>query len=250
MHDFGVTATRVVVFDLPAVFDLEALIGGGTGIRWDPDHGARIGVLERGAPGDAIRWIEVEPFWVFHFLNAHDDGDALVVLGCRADRLNTSFGDEAGDGRADPLLHRWRIDPVAGTVTDDALDDRPADFPRVADAVVGLDARHGYVGRLAPTGDGDDLAVFDGVVKHDLRTGTSTSVGYGPHCVSGEPVFAADPARSSDEDGGWLLNWVHDLDADESAAVVLDAATLEEVARVHAPRRIPFGFHGIFRAGS
>ena len=28
--------------------------------------------------------------------------------------------------------------------------------------------------------------------------------------------------------------------------VVLDAGTLEEVARVHLPRRVPFGFHGSF----
>jgi carotenoid cleavage dioxygenase len=131
-------------------------------------------------------------------------------------------------------------------MTDDGLDDRPVDFPRVADAVAGLEARYGYVGRLAPVDGDEDLAVFDGVVKQDLRTGTSTSAGYGARCVSGEAVFAADPARASDEDGGWLLNWVHDLDEDESAVVVLDAASLEEVARVHVPRRVPFGFHGIF----
>ena len=28
--------------------------------------------------------------------------------------------------------------------------------------------------------------------------------------------------------------------------VVLDAASLELVARVHMPRRVPFGFHGSF----
>ena len=58
-------------------------------------------------------------------------------------------------------------------------------------------------------------------------------------------MFALDPA-SGDEDGGWLLNFVHDQSTDLSDVVVLDAATLDEVARVHLPRRVPFGFHGSF----
>ena len=55
MHDFVVTERRVVLFDLPAVFDVEGMLvaGGGGFIRWEPDHGARIGVLDRGAPGDS-----------------------------------------------------------------------------------------------------------------------------------------------------------------------------------------------------
>lgn len=39
MHDFVITATRVVLFDLPAVFDLHALISGEPGIYWDPSKG-------------------------------------------------------------------------------------------------------------------------------------------------------------------------------------------------------------------
>lgn len=242
MHDFVVTETRVVLFDLPAVFDLHALLAGDPGIYWDPDRGSRIGVLDRGAPGDTVTWVETDPFWVFHFLNAHDDGDGVVVTGCRAERLNTSF-EEGGLGeRVPPLLHRWRVDPVAGKVIDEPLDDRPTDFPRVADAVAGRDHRYGYTSRSRSWEA--DIARFDGVLKHDLATGTTTEHGYG-NVVAGEVVPAADPADPS-EDGGWLLTFAHDLDADESAVVVLDAATLEETARVHLPRRVPFGFHGSF----
>ena len=43
---------------------------------------------------------------------------------------------------------------------------------------------------------------------------------------------------------GWLLNFVHDLDTDTSNFVVLDAQSLDEVARVPLPRRVPVGFHG------
>jgi carotenoid cleavage dioxygenase len=241
MHDFVVTPTKVVLFDLPAVFDLDAMLSGGEGIRWEPGNGARIGVLERGAAGDTIAWIEVDPFWVFHFLNAHDDGDAVVVEGCRASRLNTTFGDTPLTEPVPPLLHRWHIDPVSGSVKDEPLDDRPGDFPRVDERFGGLDAPAGYLARSRDWGV--DEVDFDGVVRLDLRTGSRTVATYGADAVGGEPVFAPDP-DAADGTSGWVLSWVHDRVADESAVVVLDGGSLDEVARVHLPRRVPFGFHG------
>ncbi|WP_426574663.1 carotenoid oxygenase family protein [Aquihabitans sp. McL0605] len=251
MHDFVITETRVVVFDLPAVLDVDAMLTGGTGIYWAPERGARIGVLERGAPGSTIRWIEVDPFWVFHFMNAFDDGDAIEVVGCRSTQLNTSFDGSEVDADVRPMLYRWRIDPVAGTFTEHQLDDRPTDFPRINDQRAGRTNRYGYSGHS--TGWADDEPPFDGVIKHDFSSGTTATHLYGPDTVCGEAVFTPDPAGAEradggDEDRGWLLNFVHDLSTDRSSVVVLDAATLEEAARVHLPRRVPFGFHGSFLA--
>jgi carotenoid cleavage dioxygenase len=245
MHDFVITETKVVIFDLPAVMDVQALIEGGTGFYWDADRGARIGVLERGAPGSTTRWIDVDPFWVFHFLNAHDvaGADAIEVVGCRSSQLNASFDETEVPPEVRPMLHRWRIDLATGIVTDEQLDDRPTDFPRINDAFAGRANRYGYGGHSAGFVDGEPP--FDGVTKFDLHTGATTTRLYGPGQVCGESVFAGDPS-GSDEDSGWLLNFVHDLGADRSDVVVLDAGTLDEVARVHLPRRVPFGFHGSF----
>jgi carotenoid cleavage dioxygenase len=244
MHDFVITATRVVIFDLPAVFDLHAMLAGGTSIYWDPDRGARIGVLDRGAPGDTVQWIETDPFWVFHFLNAHDEADGtLSVTGCRAERLTTSFEEGGLDAPVRPSMHRWTIDPAAGSVATEQLDDRPTDFPRIDDRRAGLEHRYGYSGHTASWSEQE--ASFDGVIKHDLATGTSTSHRYGDGVACGETVFAPDPASAA-EDRGWLLNFVHHLADDRSSVVVLDAGTLDEVAEVLLPRRVPFGFHGSF----
>lgn len=245
MHDFVITETKVVIFDLPAVMDVQALVAGDTGFYWDADRGARIGVLDRGADGSTTRWIEVDPFWVFHFLNAFETagGDVIEVVGCRSSQLNASFDETEVPASVQPMLHRWRIDLVDGTVTDEQLDDRPTDFPRINDAYAGLAHRYGYGGHS--TGFADGEPPFDGVTKFDLRTGATTTRRYGPSQVCGEAVFAADPSSSA-EDGGWLLNFVHDRATDRSDVVVLDAGTLDEVARVHLPRRVPFGFHGSF----
>jgi carotenoid cleavage dioxygenase-like enzyme len=140
-----------------------------------------------------------------------------------------------------PTLHRWTIDPTARTVTTEQLDDRPGDFPRIDDRRTGLANRYGYVAHTR-TWD-TDTVVFDGVVKHDLETGTDLVHRYGPHAVAGEAVFAPDPGGTA-EDDGWVLDLVHDEAADQSKLVILDARDLTEVAAVEIPRRVPFGFHG------
>ena len=248
MHDFVVTESRVVIFDLPAVFDLHALLRGETAIFWDPARGARVGVLDRGAPGSSVRWIDVDPFWVFHFFNAHDEPDgSIAVTGCRAERLNTTFdGSELTDGYR-PSVWRWTIGAEATSFGATQLDDAPTDFPRIDERRTGLDNRIGYSGHAARW-SGDEV-VFDGVTRYDLRTGSSEYRRFGANVTCGETVFAPDPDDPA-EGSGWLLSFVHDHDADESMVAVLDAPTLEPVATVHLPRRVPFGFHGSYVAAS
>lgn len=245
MHDFAVSRERVVVFDLPAVFDVHALLAGEPGIRWEPDHGARIGVLDRADLSAPVRWFEMEPFWMFHVLNAHDDGDTVVVEGCRTTRLNTTFGGDPLGEPVPPTLHRWRIDLAAGRVHDEALDDRAADFPRVNDRHAGLPARYGYLAHSRHWGS--DEVEFDGVTKHDLATGATTVHRFGPTEVGGEAAFVADPERSG-EDAGWLTTFVYDKATDRSDLVLIDAQSMEETARVLIPRRVPLGFHGTWLA--
>ena len=201
-------------------------------------------MLDRGAPGDTIRWIDVDPFWVFHFLNGHDDGDAVVVEGCRAERLNVGFGEDQPDD-VPTALHRWRVDLATGTVADEALDDRPGRLP------AGGRRRGRAAGPVRLPGRGpptwDEQVDFGGVTKVDLRSGTSTTLSWGPGESGGEAVFAADPGRAGGadaEDAGWLLAYVCDKATRATDLVVADAQGMEEVARVHLPRRVPFGFHG------
>ena len=51
-------------------------------------------------------------------------------------------------------------------------------------------------------------------------------------------------APDSAEDEGVLMGFVHDDAAGATDLVLLDAGTLEDVARVHVPARVPYGFHG------
>ena len=239
MHDFGVTATRVVFMDLPVVLDL-TLLGKSMPFRWDPSYGARLGVMPRDGGNADVRWIEIPPCYVFHPLNAHDDGDRIVM---DVVRHETMFATSAIGPReaTPPTLDRWVIDPVAGTVTETRLDDRPQEFPRIDERLTGRAHRYGYAVELAG-GDAFDTA---GIVKQDVVSGTSQVHDVGTGRLASEAVFVpASPDAAEDE--GWLLAPVYDRATDRSDVVVVDAqdVTGPPVATVHLPVRIPFGFHG------
>ena len=53
MHDFNVTDSRVVFMDLPVVFDLDRAMAGTMPFAFEPDNGARLGVMARDGDNDS-----------------------------------------------------------------------------------------------------------------------------------------------------------------------------------------------------
>ncbi len=129
MHDFGVTATRVVFLDLPVVFELGlATVGRTIPYEWVADAGARIGVMPRTGGNDQIRWIGIDPTYVFHVLNCYDDSDNIVMDVVRYDSaFDTAPGEAISSNQ--PVLARWTIDPVSKRLSEQRLDDTPVEFP-------------------------------------------------------------------------------------------------------------------------
>jgi carotenoid cleavage dioxygenase len=238
MHDWNMTRNHVVFMDLPLVFDLALIARGAFPVRWSDDHGARLGLMPREGTDADVEWYEIDPCYVFHAMNAFEEGERIVLDVARFPKL--AFGpDDTGGEPA--VLHRWILDRAAGKVLEQPLDDRPADFPRVADAVVGLPHRYGYMLGTGGWGPGYGQELY----KYDLRSGSSWTCRFGPGLVAGEPVFAAGAAGGA-EDEGWLLTFLYDAARDRSDLVILDATRLERgpIARVHLPCRVPHGFHG------
>jgi carotenoid cleavage dioxygenase len=115
----------------------------------------------------------------------------------------------------------------------------PQEFPRADDRLVGRQYRYGYAMQASP--DGGDAG--DSVLKHDLRRGHTTARRLGAHQRVGEFVFVPATAQAA-EDEGVLMGFVYKAVTGRSDLVILDAATLETVAAIHLPHRVPFGFHG------
>jgi carotenoid cleavage dioxygenase len=145
-------------------------------------------------------------------------------------------------GAAPASLHRWRIDPAAGRVSEQPLDDRAIEFPRVDERRTGAPYRYGYA---VFTGEGVDRGTGTAVIKYDLRSGASAIHDFGAGRIPAEPVFVpASPQAGEDE--GWLIAFVYDAARDGSDLVIVDAAevTGKPVATIALPQRVPFGFHG------
>jgi carotenoid cleavage dioxygenase len=236
IHDFAITRDRVAFMDLPVVFDPERLAQGGFPYRWSDEYGARVGIMPRGGRDADVRWFEVEPCYVFHPLNACDDGDAVVMDVARYREL----WRKDSQGFEPATLHRWRLDLATGKATEQALDDRPIEFPRVDDRCVGLPHRFGWA-VSSPTSVVDPSAL----VKYDLASGKVEAHAFGPGFAPGEGVFVP-ASRRAGEDEGFVLAFVHDAGRDGSDLVILDAGSFAgpPVARVRLPQRVPFGFHG------
>jgi carotenoid cleavage dioxygenase-like enzyme len=240
MHDFALTAEHIVFLDLPLVFDLGVALSqqGERDIRdlpyrWDDNYGARLGVLRRDDPYGPIRWLDINPCYVFHIANAYDvisaDQNSIVLEVLRYPEMwrdSSEFGIDAA-------LWRWKLDLDKGTVEESQLDDRGVEYPRVDDRLAGATARY-------------SIAVgSDALVRYDLVRDSASEHRFGGRGAPGEAVLAP-AAGQSDELAGWYLTYVYDPVRDGSDLVVIDASNFEgePVARVRLPQRVPHGFHG------
>ena len=241
MHDFVVTEHYSIFFDSPAVFDVRRMLDGGEPMSWQPDNGTRIGVIPRGGSGADVRWFDIDNCYVVHFFNAWESGDTIEVRAPRMPDMPGGFQFENPGAAREPMPWRWTIDLATGKVTDGQTSDVASEFPRVNDGLTGRRTRFGYA---CPQRTWDFEFDFEGVVKYDFATDTSVAHYYAGSEVSGEHVFAPDPAGSS-EDDGWLLSFVTDRATQQSQLVILDARDVaaEPVARVQMAARVPLGFH-------
>ncbi len=149
VHDFIVTAKHVLFPILPLTGSMERAMKGLPAYAWEPDKGAYVGVMKRGGSAKDIRWFRGEACYVFHVMNAWEEGDTIVadVMHREAPVLFP-----AADGKPIPpekqiaRLARWTFDMADGsdTFTRVYLDDLEAEFPRIDDRRAGLANRHSW----------------------------------------------------------------------------------------------------------
>ena len=267
MHDFAITENHTIFMDLPVIFNPMRMAQGLSPFYFDKEQPSRFGILPRHGGNSDVRWFEAPPCYVFHNLNAYEeegsDGLEVVLMGCRIEETTVAMAppghstQDAGHSSASGKpattgsgtseqgrLHRWRFHMKTGQVTEEPLDDRPSDFPRLPMALAGRKNRYGYTAPLVAD-DGTRGPLFEGIIKYDLESGKHVMHRHGRERFGGEPVFVPRPGDSS-EDAGWLVTFVHDHLEERSELVVVDAQHLDQepVARVLIPQRVPYGFHG------
>lgn len=243
MHDFAITEDYTIFMDLPVTFSVERMRRGEPLMMFERDRPSRFGILPRWGNNSNIRWFESPACYIFHTLNAYEDGDEVVLIACRMNSTTVLMSQNTqSDSEGNiPRLHRWRFNLKTGTVREEMLDDVEAEFPRINENLLGRQTRYGYTAKSAKS----STPLFDGLLKYDLDSGKSQNHEFGKGRYGGEAVFVPRPGATQ-EDDGWLVTFIHDTAQDTSELVVVNAQdfTSEPVARVIIPQRVPYGFHG------
>lgn len=246
MHSIGMTENYIILTEFPLVVNpLELRFSKKPFIecyRWKPELGTKIHLVHK-STGEVQQFV-TEPWFSFHHVNAFEQNgdvifdipvfnDTTVIDQLYLDHLrNKPVTDVAGQ------LHRFHIHLEEKKVERRLLSKAPMELPRINYARV--NARpYEYIFCAGNTIRGNFL---DNLTKINVTNG-EVLVWQEANCYPGEPVFVERPQAES-EDDGLLLSIVLDAAAQNSFLLLLDARTMQEVARALAPQRITFGFHG------
>jgi len=250
VHDFAVTRNHVLFPVLPLTGSLPRAIAGGPAFAWEPDKGAWIGVMRRDAGTSSLRWFRGDPCFVFHVMNAWEDGEQICAEVVRYDRA-PAFPDTKGEMGQTGIgrLARWRFDlsQPGDSFAWDYIDDMASEFPRIDDRFTGLPYRHGWLACERPEGR---IEAAGGIEHIDVTSGRRTVCWMPPGDSVSEPVFVPRTPDAAEGDG-WLLAVAWRGAEHRSDLIVLDTGALEDgpIATVGLSHRVPFGFHGMWLPG-
>lgn len=196
----------------------------------------------RARDGSKPTWFDTDPFWVWHYANAFDDGESVVV-----DMPQwRAFDVDAVTGSVS--IKRCRLDLPTGRVSFDDVDDHVSEFPRVDDRYAGRRQRAFTVS--AWSGDGKlDGDFYDTLLRVEPDTGKVDAHRFAAGGI-GEAIFA--PRDGGEAGDGYVLTYVFVPGAPTTDLLVLDAADVaaEPIATVHVPSRVPTGLHGSWVAAA
>ena len=247
-HDMAITQNHVVFMDLPVVFTEAGRRNRIWSIHHDESLPTRFGVLPRHGDGQDVRWFEFPGCYIYHVVNAWEAGDEIHLYCCKmvpnGRDMPRQFGAYAPMVNVLALravLTRWTMNLKTGATSETQIDDQISEFPVVNLGHTGRKSQYSYHVSIPDT----DVQVYDGLIKYDLETGTSTRHDFGRGVFGSEPAFAPRlDARS--EDDGYLITFVTHGESGDSRALVIDAQNMSAppLAEVHIPQRVPLGFHG------
>jgi carotenoid cleavage oxygenase len=185
---------------------------------------------------NALRSSRTEPCYVFHPMNGYEDGDTIVLDVVRNPKMFDS--DRTGPNEGPPTLDRWTVDLADGKVRESRFDDHAQEFPRIDERLVGKRHRYGYTATVLEGIEGGDS-----LLKHDFERGSTESRSFRPQKALGEFVLHPSSADAA-EDDGVLMGYVYDRTTDRSELAIVNAYTLQDIASIKLPHRVPAGFHG------
>ena len=253
-HDMAFTKNYSILNDFPQFWLKEAVEQKLYIPVYDDSMPARFAVLPRYGNPEDIKWFEAENTYVLHFLNAFEDGDEVVMDGYfqenpRPDPLMSMpekyqlLGSNVDLHSLQTYLHRWRFNMKTGETIEERLyEDEIVEFGTFNPKMMGEKYRYVY-SVLGERG----WFLFTGLVKHDLETGKTQRYDFGDKRYGSEAPFI--PRKGAvDEDDGYIISFITDMNLNRSECVILDAKDIEKgpICQIILPHRICSGTHAVW----
>jgi carotenoid cleavage dioxygenase len=248
-HDMAFTPHYSVLMDLPLFWDPDLLARGIHKVSYFPHLPSRFAIVPRYGDAGEVRWFETSPCYIYHVVNAWEDGDEIVMDACRV--IGPEPKSARGEGelarmraflRLEAELYRWRFNLATGVAREERLDDQRTEWPTIHRGKMGRRTRYAY-SSLVPH--------FEGLVKYDLERNTRERYLFGPGRAANECPFAPR-LGAADEDDGYLVAFVSDANGgDQGEVVILNAKDIAAgpIVRLKIPQRVPVGFHALWIPG-
>nr|CAB3469769.1 unnamed protein product [Digitaria exilis] len=170
IHDIGVTMRYNIIMDYPLMFGISRTLLQKPFIENDMNGKSRIGVMPRFGDAESIIWFDIENHCSYHLFNCFEDGNEVVVRGCRTlgsvipserhrvdkskwygraflqpDKDSKDF-DPSLDGILFSRPYEWKLNLESGTKTEGYItsEEVAMDFPVINDKFVGIRNKYGY----------------------------------------------------------------------------------------------------------
>ena len=243
LHDYYLTEHHLVFPDLSLRFNPKDMFGPEKSpMVFDASYKMRWGVIKRNhQPGDPVRWFTTEqPGHLWHVVNGweetRDDGGTDIVLFAPVFRSYPSNLPIHNPDEPHAKFNKWRLNLDSGQVTEDrVLLEHFYERPSFNTAYIGKQNRYAYL--LDEEKEG---MMGRGVLKYDMVNEREVAYFDYGEFYGGEALFVPR-VNASGEDDGYLLELL--MMADRAELLIIDAATMQEMARLHLPQRVPFGVH-------
>lgn len=255
IHDFALTP-RHAIFCAPPIPLRYAQVALGRAtlaesFQWRPELGTEVIVIPLDAPEHVSRFV-IEPFFQWHFANAFEQGDEIVVDVVRFEDFSANdwvanvHRGHIPDHISHGSYHRMVINPQRSGATSRQLADLSCEFPKVAPALEGRCHRQVWLAAHSSGEVGHD-GVWDRLAKLDVKTGETTTVSLGDGHYPSEPVPVTKAHPDHPEDV-WILSLTYDANSHRSYVAILDGSDMEAGprARVWFDHHVPTTFHGIW----
>ena len=193
--------------------------------------------MPRNGSAKDIVWFDIDPCYIYHTMNAYEDGDEVVLDGCRL------IGYMAVGMVKPPLptLCQWRMNLKTGAVSTRQIDDLGVDFP----SALPIAKLASPIAMAIPANSGRARPRSRPITNMTCTLAVGLRIVCRMAGLEARRCLFQRKAATS-EDDGYLLSYVYDPAEDKSELVILDASNIanDPVARVHLPARVPAGFHG------